>query len=436
MRKTVGLVLLLAAVVASASLAETISQTITVFNDPNLPGYPPNAGDYGWITAKGRLSSSGGWTWLNAPSPTAVVWSQLAEGGSPSPPGAIYFKHGTSYQNIDQSWIGTDNYVGVKASDITRLSYYTYTTLKGWQTNNCNQGDWGWNVRQPVQLQISFKKSPTSDEYVHLMFRPWGLKGEKRSFYDYEVWEYWDCLAPTAVWWDGLPENGGSEPGSYGNWDYFFNPVTGKYPDAVIAAPCDTEYYGKWGENQCVGDMYRTGSGKSLNLVVGARAFSVWYPGDTESTAWWQESDYFEGYADNLTIGVKDSQGNITETTWNFEQYDPAYYTWIGGTYGIDNKDRTNAAVIGNARYRQYFVMWGKVVDASGAPNKFTIDDGSGNPVIVIASGGDGFVSPDDYVRVEGAVSKRRAPCPQYQIGYYFTAKPEGVRILKYSWEP
>jgi hypothetical protein len=37
---------------------------------------------------------------------------------------------------------------------------------------------------------------------------------------------------------------------------------------------------------------------------------------------------------------------------------------------------------------------------------------------------------PGDQVRVEGAVSKRMTTCPQYQIGYYFTAKPEGVYII------
>lgn|GEM_PF-2589808 len=428
------LALLLLSAVASA---DTTYQTITVWNDPNLAGYPPNAAAYGWISAKGRLTQGVGWSWLNAPGPSAIIFSQLAEGGCPSPPGAFYCKHGTSYNKIDQSWLGTDAYVGIKASDITQLSYYTYTTIRGWgsanEPNSCDS--WDHMVQQPIHLEITLKKSPDSPEYIHLIHRPWGLRGEKRSFYSFEVWQYWDALAPDQVWWDALPDNGGSQEGSYGNWDYFFNPVTGKYPDAVIASPCQVSYVGNWSENQCdVPQPYATATGKSLNLVVGAKDFSVVFPGSSSSSAWWMESDYFEGYADNLTVGYRDANGNEIVTTWDFERYDPRYYAntgqAVGGTYGIKNADRTNAAVIGNARYRQYFVMWGKVIDASAVPNKFTIDDGSGNPVLVVASGGDAFVMQNDYVRVEGAVSKRRTRCPQYQIGYYFTAKPEGVWII------
>ncbi|MGQ9455884.1 MAG: hypothetical protein ACUVR5_08650 [Armatimonadota bacterium] len=423
---------------AASAWAQTVTyQTITVWNDPNLAGYPPNAADYDWLGAKGRLTQGSGWSWLNPPSYTAIVFSQLAEGGAPSPPGAFYCKHGTSYQKIDQSWLGTDNYLGVKASDITHLSYYTYTTIKGWGAanapNSCH--DWDHMVQQPIHLEITFKPSPESNKYIHLIHRPWGLKGERRSFYSFEVWQYWDALAPDQIWWDALPENGGSEEGSYGNWDYFFNPITGKYPEAVIAAPCSGEYNGQWGENECTPtSSYRTATGKSFNLVVGAHDFTVTYPGSPTSSAWWMESDYFEGYADNLTIGVRDAQGNETVTTWDFERYNPQYYADnnqpVGKTFGIKNADRDRPAVYGNARYRNYFVMWGKVIDASEAPNKFTIDDGSGNPVLVIASGADAFVMQNDYVRVEGAVSKRRTPCRQYQIGYYFTAKPEGVWII------
>lgn len=326
------------AVCAAAAVAAAFALVSTAAADTVVV---TNANPQGWVARNVNFVSgcSGG-------------FSKYAPGGDPQPFGAYYAKLKCPWDVYAQAWIGTNAYTGVRCQDITTLSYSTYTSLRGWGSVAANP-DWQWDrqARQPFQLQLSVKWNPTDTKFRHLVFRPWGLTGEARWAFFFEKWQHWDCINGGGIWADEL---NGAESGT---WSYFFDPVTGKYPDAVIVAPCAQGDEYNYDSAYCdTVPPYKTPTGCSLNIAVGARAQNhptFAYGGG----AWWQESNNFEGFFDNVTVGVN-SGGTVIETTYDFE-LDPPLGRPIK-VMGITNRDLNRDPRLQSTRYRYKYAVWGK----------------------------------------------------------------------------
>jgi hypothetical protein len=357
----------------------------------------------GWVWYAYNGAKCGLYDYTNPPLPELPLG---VPAGCPRPWGAFYGDCGYSGSGTGQvpgsCWLGTDSIEGrsldgIPCKFITKLTYSTYLAWRGCEFPNTPPYPQGHPAMQPWQLQIAIRKGGPSDpNFRWLMFRPNGLLGNDFQTSRYERWITWDCLSPNAIWYEAFT-------GKQGNWDFWFNPVTGYYKNAVLANPCDPTPNASWDMSTSCGAAggFWTGTGKALNFEIGARKQTANIFGRS-SWAWWRESFRALSFLDNFTIEAIDTSDPsnpvtlIPETTYDFE-LDP---TRPHGQYGL-----TNAACyqppVSIGRYQHWYVVWGRVLldEAYQIGVSFRIDDGSGMPIKVMT---DQYVPEGAYVRVKG----------------------------------
>lgn len=324
----------------------------------------------GWTTAM-KTGTDG------AVQPTCEFRSDLT---SPAV-GAFYAATGSSQNDPSQVWIGTNHYTGVYLKDITKLQYTAYTFYGGDIPNSV--------VSEPIQLQLAVRKDLTYHRC--LMYRPWGLGrppgGDPNNHTNFDKWQTFDCLTQ-GVWYDPI----GSD------WSGTWTQLLARYPNALLVVPCGGAGY-KWPLNSiCNGSMqFVTGTGTSLNFQVGARASTTTY-----FTNWWKESINFRGLLDSFTIAVKDANGAVTETTWDFEAGQPQQAVFI-------TNPATRDPIIDQAKSSFRFVVFGDV-DSVLSPDwsRFNLRDSSGSLVKLWAPGS--TASYYDSIRACGALDNATDP--------------------------
>jgi hypothetical protein len=276
------------------------------------------------------------------------------------PVGAFHATTGSGVTDPGQVWIGTDRYADIKLTDITKLQYTTYTFYGGDLPNTV--------VSEPIQLQLAVMKDLTY--YRFLMYRPWGLGrppgGSPSNRTNFDKWQTFDCLTQ-GVWYDPL----GSD------WSGTWSQLLARYPNAVIKTPCGGSGY-KWPLNSiCNGVMqFVTGTGTSLNFQVGARASTTTY-----LTDWYKESVNFSGLLDSFTIAFRDSNGKVTETTWDFDSGSPQQNIFLTSPAMRD-------PIINNAKNHFRFTVLGDLDSVQKSDwSQVTLKDRAGGLVKLWAPG-------------------------------------------------
>lgn len=320
-----------------------------------------------------------------------VVGTQSADGGSPiwrftiggaqpaiSGNGAFYFFTDvlTGADPIEKIYLGTNNHSGVSVRDITSFKYYTYVKSRRYD------GEGGWPDGQPPMIEL-ITDSGTSSQQRRFVYKPWGwwgghnvLKGE---------WQEWDLMAGDSAKWQML---GTDSTNCFGNWNWLIN----RYGSVASPMRLATPNVGDYRAGYDPSFKYSNQSGTSLSIKVGSgKAIDKMINQDTgvyeTGKAWWRESCGIDAYADKLVIGI-----NGVETVYDFEP-DLLPVSPVG-----INPSSCRDKIIGLARDKCFFVVFGKVMD-NPSGSEFFLDDGGGKKIKVIAPNG---VEAGQYWRAKG----------------------------------
>lgn len=236
-------------------------------------------------------------------------------------------------------WLGTDtgangqSLVGIELKRITALTYFVFVDQNPWRTaNSAAWDDWvSWRgSKQPIMLAITCV-APDGTNRRTFYCRPWGSQtmgddNVNTYFPDrgatHGRWEFHTCTLIGRVpgpawgtWWDPWA-------GKRYSWSDIANPDTGIFRDYKLA-PTSNDLWPAgfkspgWDEDT---DPQGTphscnGTGKCINLMVGARKRMVKWPEEPDTGVnWWWESAGFRGHVDMLTIGI-----DGVNTTFDFE---------------------------------------------------------------------------------------------------------------------
>lgn len=321
---------------------------------------------------------------------------------------------------VNQVFIGTNNYSGVKLSDIKKLYYRAFTADYPTFDNN-------HFPRTPWQLQLAVtKNSSATTPSRYLMYRGWdGLAPDPTEAYPYQqkcvpwsgeftnqghymTFNGQDCYSGgNGAWVDFLGLNFDLRRPFIGDWDN----VLRKYAGGKIMQG-EGYYPGTWSLHDGLHP-----NGTCLSFVIGS-------PGDeTGSSIGLAAVDNFKmcAWLDYFVIGYnKDSDPNQYTEDWIYfrpggQGYDGAP-EWRAGTVASNIKNTWQTAIIDLPRASKgnEFVLTG-VVQASPAPTNrmFTIYDGSGSGIkarVKITGTLEFGPTPGDVVRVKGVLHRFGAP--------------------------
>lgn len=367
----------LALLAASCTYAATVVVTPT-----NMQGWVADV----WLgTDPDATAPSYGFSNLIAPPYTSAFQMNSGtsvEGGGPNE-GAT-----------NEVWLGTNQFNGVKITDVTSLRYSTWTEWSG--------NLWVSTVRNPIELQIAIKGdgipagAPGDDPslWMYAIYRPWGDEGPDWNRDLFQTWQTWEPVNNAHEWvlaYHKVPAP--LDPDDPANYRFTWDEICTMYPDAKILDP-------KSWDDCTAGDPWMapypeqpyqaaTLTGTSVNFQVGARRTWDWMMGG----AWWLWSYDFVGYMDMFTFAYLDGENEVS-TTFDFEsnQAPPP-------TGGISNAG-AQTAIMAELEKKSFVVLWGKVLNNLFTSTEFLIDDGSGKYIKVKCVGHD--VYPDDIVRVWG----------------------------------
>jgi hypothetical protein len=347
----------------------------------------------------------------------------------PAPIGHFYLQDGYTYDTAGegQSWLGTNDYAGVRISNITTLKYWGWLERRGPEFqeycvepectgSNQQFGPKWWPTQPPKPILLIDKDGTGSGTALRmLMYRPWDFVGPDDGRY-LRKWREYDCLygEDVGVWyvvWDNT-----DLPAFTGLW----SDILDWYPNATIASQAQIPDPANSKNNSAVD--------AGVNIELGALAT---YNSDMDPWAipgykWWQEGYNAKGAVDLITIGVSGS-----ETTYNFDSTSYVYRTLgtsnmglTGATFNYCKFDPPSsseytcwrAAVQRAAQYNYVkFVTWGRVCyDPAPDSGTFWIDDGTGKNIQCYCYGN--TVAEGDLLRVAGFYA---APTP-YDWGMWF----------------
>jgi len=230
-------------------------------------------------------------------------------------------------------WLGTDqlangqSLVGIKLSQITRLTYYAFTDLNPWRLYTGAVWDdmSSWRcARQPIMVALT-AVDPTGGDRRTWYCRPWGSKTVGDDNYSSWIqwggtkgrWEYHDCLQIGRVpgpawgtWWDPWSNTRKSWADIIAMFgEYTLAPTSNDPYPTGFKSPGWDDQTDPAGTPQTV-----NGTGKCLNLMVGGRKRNLKFPEDSTNSNVYLEAAGGRFCADMLTIGI-----DGVDTTFNFE---------------------------------------------------------------------------------------------------------------------
>jgi hypothetical protein len=348
-----------------------IAVFLVVFGASSLPAVvtvtPENMSSYGWSIETNQTATA---DFANY----GYAVAQRPVGNGPGPfvaddgaytnlgQGAYYVtlgNEGWGGTTPPSAWLGLDMHngqslAGVALSRIKKLNYYALNSH--WPTSTQGgAGDWtSWTwwaySRQPIQVQITAQSPDGTDrkQFWCLPFEPagWVPDGSKGSWlrgdncgqntnkwicYDCMVsantvpaqgalQSYWYCPQPEMAFqtWADLIAGKPDPEGTLTFGDYTLVPTS--------SDPWPTGYKSMgWDSTTSPqGTPLCTGTGKCINLEVGARKGSTAVYFNSSPISWVTDFAWFRGYADRFTLGVDlNGDGDDMDTgervTYNFE---------------------------------------------------------------------------------------------------------------------
>ncbi len=374
----VGALLALATPVVASTVANdtTVLVTYADLQDPGPAGGASPA--TGWVKAIG-----GGLTIGNTP--YIEYWP-----GPGLPPAGLQSLHlQTGYDDanpLEKTYVGTNNFSGIKLADITEFSYCTFLASRDYPDHQFFCG-------QPPQIELCTDSGSTTQGRIFI-YKPWGYHGTVNV--GTMLWQEWNLMGDNG-YWELLKTSSTNE---HGNWSW----LLGRYAGLKLQAPAVGDF--AQGLNQ---------SGTSLSIKLGSGEAFFGNNGAPEGgyqKAWWPESCGVNAWVDKLVIAYKerDALGNLTgnniRITYDFDA--PTQSEVV-----VNNRGATSDAALAAAEKGRWFVVYGKVLASPYGTDFFTIDDGSGTPIRVNAVGHT-IPTPTEwdnfYVRVKGRMVQEANP--------------------------
>ena len=371
-----GRIAALFAALAAASGA-AFGQSVVTVTPENPQGWSieANAGGYGALAAFGPAlnESADGFK-----TPTGLDLGRGAFYASCGYAG----QSGSEYDKTPSTvWLGLDRHngrslAGIALNRITSLRYWSFVskipTRHGGNPSLWDSWTWWRYPKQPVTVTLTIERADGSDRR-QLWYRPWGatVKGDDLNEKAIGKWQYFNCLTQ-GRWLLLLPDYDGNPSLSFENW----NQVLTAYGSYRLVATSDVPWsQGGWkspgwkGSTIPTGNPRCTGTGKALNLMVGARFYTFRWPGESTSTAWWPESVGFRGHVDHFSLGI-----DGVEVTYNFEpgHNDPGPDLLYTSQRSLTHPIFQLPAVQQDHRFK----ISGRVVERANP--YFSIDDGTG----------------------------------------------------------
>lgn len=355
----------LAALMAGAATAETIVVT------------PGNMESKGWKLAI-QQGVKGGWD--NPVEPAQMPVGEFVNGPGLPPAGDGSFRMQVFYSDnnpLSKIYFGTDNFSGIELKRITKFEYWTYVQYRDYDRG------------RPPMIEI-ITDSGTSAQQRRFWFYPWGYTLRPTGYtggatwpVEMRTWQKWDLLDPNG-WWELV---GTSSTNYYGNWEW----LRKRYDAAGESMKLATPYVGDYRDPMNANLQLANQTGTSIAIKIGSGQVV-----DSRYGPWWHDQSSVWAYVDKLVIGI-----DGVDYEYDFESAPLPVVT-------INNKAARDP-IMNQARNNFRFTVFGKVdFNEFFTGDQFTVDDGSGRPILVKAPAHS--VNPFDYVKATGALNPATNP--------------------------
>ncbi len=353
------------ALMAGAATAETIVVT------------PGNMESKGWKLAI-QQGVKGGWD--NPLEPAQMPVGEFVNGPGLPPAGDGSLRMQVFYSDnnpLSKIYFGTDNFSGIELKRITKFEYWTYVQYRDYDRG------------RPPMIEI-ITNSGTSAQQRRFWFYPWGYTERPPGYSGsatwpvaMRTWQKWDLLDPNG-WWEMI---GTSSPNYYGNWEW----LRKRYDAAGESMKLATPYVGDYRDPMNANLQLANQTGTSIAIKIGSGQVT-----DSRYGPWWHDQSSVWAYVDKLVIGI-----DGVEYEYDFESAPLP-------VVAINNKAARDP-IMNQARNNFRFTVFGKVnFNEFFTGDQFTVDDGSGRPILVKAPAHS--VNPFDYVKATGALNPATNP--------------------------
>lgn len=266
---------------------------------------------------------------------------------------------------LSKVFVGTNAFEGVPLTRITKLKYCTYVHWREYDDS------------MPPILELTTDSGP-SFQQRQFWFLPWGENGATNA--QMRTWQEWDLMAPGARW----EQIHTGRPDYYGDWNWVVN----LYPGLKLQAPKVGDYL----DYYSIPDYkLHNQTGTCLSIKIGSGKAA-----DSRYGAWWRKQAGVNGYVDKLIIGI-----DGVDYEYDFESA-------IIPAVTINNS-AAGDPIMAQAKKNFKFTVFGRVdFNDSFSIDTFTVDDGSGKPILVKAPGH--TINPFDYARATGILDPTTNP--------------------------
>ena len=340
---------------------------------------PANMEAQGWKLAI-QQGVKGGWDTPAEPAQMPVA--EFVTGPGLPPAGDGSFKMQVFYSDnnpLSKIYLGTNNFSGVELKRITRFEYWTYLHYRDYDRG-----------RPPMIEIITDSGSPSAQQRRFWFYpggytvKPAGYSGSATWPLNLRQWQKWDLMDPNG-WWEMI---GTSSSNYYGNWEW----LRKRYDSTGETMKLATPYVGDYRDPMNPTTLQIANqTGTSIAIKIGSGQVI-----DTRYGPWWYDQSAVWAYVDRLIIGI-----DGVDYEYDFESTPLPVVT-------INNRAARDP-IMAQARNNFRFTVFGKVnFNEFFTGDQFTVDDGSGRPILVKATGHS--VNPFDYVKATGALNPGTNP--------------------------
>ena len=340
---------------------------------------PANMEAQGWKLAM-QQGVKGGWDTPAEPAQMPVA--EFVTGPGLPPAGDGSFKMQVFYSDnnpLSKIYLGTNSFSVVELKRITRFEYWTYIHYRDYDRG-----------RPPMIEIITDSGSPSAQQRRFWFYpggytvKPAGYSGSATWPLNLRQWQRWDLMDPNG-WWEMV---GTSSSNYYGNWEW----LRKRYDSAGETMKLATPYVGDYRDPMNPTTLQIANqTGTSIAIKIGSGQVI-----DTRYGPWWYDQSAVWAYVDRLIIGI-----DGVDYEYDFESTPLPVVT-------INNRAARDP-IMAQARNNFRFAVFGKVnFNEFFTGDQFTVDDGSGRPILVKATGHS--VNPFDYVKATGALNPATNP--------------------------
>ncbi len=309
-----------------------------------------------------------GWTYASQQgSSSSAPVAGFANGPAAPPAGTGSFQLRTGYSDADplsKVYLGTNNHSGVALSRITSFKYYTYLSNRD------------YDAGQPPMIELLTDSGASAQQR-----RFWYLPSQSGTVV-LNTWQEWDLMATTARW--ELMNTGSTN--YFGNWEW----LRKRYDATGESMKIRTPYVGDYRDPMNASLQIANQTGTGLSFKIGSGQVT-----DQRYGAWWRKQSGVHAYVDKLIVGI---DGVDYEFDFEFGTLP---------TVIINNKAASDP-IMAQAKNSFNFSVFGRVDFTDFTSDTLTLDDGSGNPILVKAM--NHGVNPFEYVKATGRLTPNTTP--------------------------